>query len=658
MKALLPYAAFATLVACALLSGCGDDPPETVVLSGKIVKGPVQNATVKLYELQNEPLTTGFFVDQVKTNSNGEFSMELQKGYTGYLLLQVQEGSYSDELTGLTVNLSNSPVLEAVFEKTTVADSLAPVYVHPFSTLQVKLARDSQNQIPTQSYFAASSFLNSMFGFDGSAQLHQVNPALSSISSSSVGTVGFNSFLMAKHLATFSRMAGQEATDDLFNSLDSFLRIQADASDGNYDGFLGSNLLTESLAGPSMFLKAFDHVSLQTASMSSQSAQFLSIRSSLFTTTSFSTAASGISTFSSQAFRFTTARTVFQSTNPVEIKFMDSKRFLLVEDSANSSLILSKNSTDSLNLLTSASSVTGIDYAILDMDQDNDLDLAILRNNPIQPVHVSLATGESSLGNSSPALSFQRSPFLVPFGFSSGRFQSSTRSSLAYHTSNSAFLVLDVFSNNPLTLQTRSVQHPAFTSSRLWLSGDLTGDQLDDLLVFQSRQASSSLSGIHFLQNLSNLQFSLRQLLPDSHLCEKGSIGNYSTDSLQDLITLCNKELRFYKQDSTHLLQLSSSVALPLTATGPFEIIKIEANGTLPREILILDKANSQSSGAKAYPFAVLEDKNLVRSNRELTLPAFVSSVLPTEFNSDSLTDLLLIQSSTSRILLQTQQAP
>ena len=68
--------------------------------------------------------------------------------------------------------------------------------------------------------------------------LEYKQPVLSSVTSSSPGTVPYDSFLMSKHLATFSQLGLQESTDGILEKR-MLQFFQLDLLDGNWDGLIG-----------------------------------------------------------------------------------------------------------------------------------------------------------------------------------------------------------------------------------------------------------------------------------------------------------------------------------------------------------------------------------------------------------------------------------
>lgn len=101
------------LVACG--GGAGDGSGSTSVatgtISGTATKGPVSGATVRAYALNNG--VKGESLGSGQTDSRGNFTVRVE-AYSGPMLLQMRGGSYTDEATGLRMNMLDAGMTCAV----------------------------------------------------------------------------------------------------------------------------------------------------------------------------------------------------------------------------------------------------------------------------------------------------------------------------------------------------------------------------------------------------------------------------------------------------------------------------------------------------------------------------------------------------------------
>ena len=169
-----------TLVFC----GCGSKKKDKVEQLGFVVKGPVHNSRIEVYELKGSPLNRRDRIDNSRTGTEGGFSLQVDKDYRGYLLYEAIGGTYDDELTGNLVLADKAQYpLSAIVSKQ--SDDLPNVYLTPFTTLKVLLSTNSSNQFVIQSFLDSEAFINRLFGFKDQGSVEYKKPVLSSISTSS-----------------------------------------------------------------------------------------------------------------------------------------------------------------------------------------------------------------------------------------------------------------------------------------------------------------------------------------------------------------------------------------------------------------------------------------------------------------------------------------
>lgn len=95
-------------------------------VDGSVVKGPVTGATVTFY-LLNPDGTVGRQLGQTFTDASASFTVNLSTPVNQPFLAVARAGSYVDEVTGQTVNLSASDELAAVLPGGTTRASITPL---------------------------------------------------------------------------------------------------------------------------------------------------------------------------------------------------------------------------------------------------------------------------------------------------------------------------------------------------------------------------------------------------------------------------------------------------------------------------------------------------------------------------------------------------
>ena len=114
--ALYVIAAFSVVnIGCSSGGGDGSSstpaPPSGYIISGFAVKGPLTGATVTAFELANDG-AKGQEIASTGTNTDGSYSLDIGS-YTGNVIVEVTNGSYTDEATN-TPGVQNNAKLRVV----------------------------------------------------------------------------------------------------------------------------------------------------------------------------------------------------------------------------------------------------------------------------------------------------------------------------------------------------------------------------------------------------------------------------------------------------------------------------------------------------------------------------------------------------------------
>lgn len=107
-------------------------------LKGRVIKGPVTNATVVAYRA-SDALDRGEVLAQAKTDDAGDFVLALPP-YQGHVLVVASAGSYIEEAIGLGVQLGDNE-LQLLLPDFTTGTKLEGLRLTPVSTLAVAFSR-------------------------------------------------------------------------------------------------------------------------------------------------------------------------------------------------------------------------------------------------------------------------------------------------------------------------------------------------------------------------------------------------------------------------------------------------------------------------------------------------------------------------------------
>lgn len=138
---ILSILCLAVIALSACSSGGGDQaatpPAEATTLNGMVSKGPIQSGTVTVFAIISGAVDTSAPIGQGQTDSDGNFSVDLGPNQ-GPVLLEVTGGSFTDEVSGLSVNL-NAPLHTIVPD--VPAGSITTVTATPLTELAFRRAK-------------------------------------------------------------------------------------------------------------------------------------------------------------------------------------------------------------------------------------------------------------------------------------------------------------------------------------------------------------------------------------------------------------------------------------------------------------------------------------------------------------------------------------
>jgi hypothetical protein len=198
MKKRMENAVLVILVAVlsAVLSACGggggSSPAATTTVSGIASKGPIKDGKVKVYPLKADGTKGDQIGTTVTTNPDGTYTVNVGS-YTGNVLVEVTEGTYTDEATG-ALNVPN-PGLSAAVSGVSGNVSVA---VTPLTDIAVKHA----GSLTTDNINTGNSLISSMVGVN---IVNTIPVDVSVTGSANTATQEQIKYGMA--LATISRMA-------------------------------------------------------------------------------------------------------------------------------------------------------------------------------------------------------------------------------------------------------------------------------------------------------------------------------------------------------------------------------------------------------------------------------------------------------------------
>lgn len=164
------------LLVASFFSSCSEDENPTTV-SGTAVKGIVQKAKVDVYKLSDQGARLEVLAS-TRTDVNGEFSTQFD--YKGLVEVVISEGSYKDEATGETVNLSSGNELRSMIS---TGSDFNKIGVSALTTIAAFRAAEQAEQGLAIAIENANKEVADAFGLSG-IDISKTVPADISVSSS------------------------------------------------------------------------------------------------------------------------------------------------------------------------------------------------------------------------------------------------------------------------------------------------------------------------------------------------------------------------------------------------------------------------------------------------------------------------------------------
>lgn len=220
------------MVVAALMAGCsssddgGSMQPGTPIASGgSATKGGIAAATVNLYRFTAAGATGALMAGPFTTDSDGAWSGDVPAGTNEPLLVVVDGGSYTDESTGGTVDLT-SPMY-GLWSPTTARGNASPVTHAMVLNLQKRVVEGASVAAATA---AATAAMQTALGFDATAVAPAVLPTKGRETSAEI---------YAAFLAGFSALLDGNPALSGFTGADPWdlvLALAQDLSDGVLQG--------------------------------------------------------------------------------------------------------------------------------------------------------------------------------------------------------------------------------------------------------------------------------------------------------------------------------------------------------------------------------------------------------------------------------------
>jgi len=232
-----------TTLVLSIITACGGGGGATTgSISGTVTKGPLSNATVTAYAINNGQ--RGTQIATATTAANGSFTMTMGS-YAGPVMLQVSGGSYTDEANGTPMTMAPGDVMTAVMPNIAAGAAISGIQVTPVTAMAQSMAQHMTGGMTDANITAANTAMGNYFLVTtGILTTQPINPLIPG-SGTAVGITQD----MKNYGLTIAAMSQSAKTLNMTASSAFVTAMMSDASDGVMNGKMGNTSVSMTMGG-------------------------------------------------------------------------------------------------------------------------------------------------------------------------------------------------------------------------------------------------------------------------------------------------------------------------------------------------------------------------------------------------------------------------
>jgi hypothetical protein len=201
------------------------------VITGTAVKGPVSNATVKAYAINNGLM--GAQIGTGNTDAQGNFSLTIGS-YSGPVMLQMSGGTYTDEATGISVTMQPGDVMTSIMPQAVAGAVMGGVQITPLTSMAQARAQTMSGGMTPANIAAANTAIGNYFSVNDILYTHPMNPLTPGSGSGATQDMR-NYGVMLAAMSQYGNSIGMPFSSGIVTTM------MNDAADGFMDGRMGGN---------------------------------------------------------------------------------------------------------------------------------------------------------------------------------------------------------------------------------------------------------------------------------------------------------------------------------------------------------------------------------------------------------------------------------
>jgi len=203
-------------------------------ISGTAVKGPVANATMTAFSINNGAM--GSQIGTGQTDGQGNFSMSVGD-YSGPVMLQLKGGSYMDEATGTNMPMQQSDMMTSVIPSMFSGDAVNGIQMTPLTSMAQTMAQGMAGGMTSANITAANTGIGNYFMVNDILHTHPMNPL--TLGAGSGADQNMKNYGMAiGAMSQYANNVGMSFSSAMVTAM------MNDVSDGLMNGMMGNSSVT------------------------------------------------------------------------------------------------------------------------------------------------------------------------------------------------------------------------------------------------------------------------------------------------------------------------------------------------------------------------------------------------------------------------------
>ncbi len=216
------------------IMAAGGPTAASVSVSGSTFNGPVSMATVSAFAINNG--VRGAQIASATTDGQGSFSMVFGS-YSGPVMLQVNNGVYTDEATGLAATMGSADVMTAVLPSVAAGTAVSGIQMTPVTSLAQSMAVNMPGGMTDANITAANTAVGNYFMVGDILHTQPMNPLVPG-SGTTATQSAMNYGMTLAAMSQYAKSVGMTAPSGIVTAM------MKDAADGIMDGMGAGGQIT------------------------------------------------------------------------------------------------------------------------------------------------------------------------------------------------------------------------------------------------------------------------------------------------------------------------------------------------------------------------------------------------------------------------------